>query len=121
MKSLPFVACLVVTTSILGCADPRYDRTEVTQVVSPNGGQLSVESIVLPMGSVLTGTITSYDEKGSVMKGDILIEDPSILELHPVFNSPSVAFFGVKAGSTKVSFVANGVVVRTLSGTVVTQ
>lgn len=115
----PFAATVLGLSLLTGCATPRYDHTDIEDVVRPSGGELSEDRLYLPVGSVLTARITSYDENDDVMDTDVLVDDPSIIEVHPVFDSSSFAFFGVTPGSTKISLVANGQVVRTYTGTVV--
>lgn len=118
MNLRPLIAALGLSL-LAGCATPRYDHTDIEDVVRPSGGELSDERLYLPVGSVLTARITSYDENDDVMDTDVLVEDSSILEVHPVFGNSSFAFLGVKPGSTKVSLLADGQVVRTYVGTVV--
>lgn len=119
MSRPSLVVSILALALLAGCATPSYDRTEITGIVRPSGGDLSEDRLYLPLGSILTATITSYDEDDEIMNSEVLVEDPSIIEVYSVLDSPSVAFFGVKPGSTNVSILANGQVVRTYTGTVV--
>jgi hypothetical protein len=102
-----------------GCSDPSYERTEVSGVVSPVGGEISTSRVRVPVGGVVKANIAPWDSDGKLMEADLVSSNPDILAVRRVAGSRDILVLGVRTGTTTVMFMADGQQVHTVQAEVV--
>ena len=116
------LGCLVCLPCLAGCGAD-YDHTEITNVKGsePFPGTMTYARIVVPIGTVVTAHIVSYDDDHKTMSTGIQSKDTRVVEVEPVVSPDDYAFFGLTLGSTDVELTADGKVVLVVTAVVTDQ
>jgi hypothetical protein len=77
--------------------------------------------VIVPVGTVLTAHIVSYDDNHDTMAVDLRTKDGTIVDVQNVISEHDYAFFGLKPGSTDIEMRADGKLVLIFTATVVDQ
>jgi hypothetical protein len=127
-RSRPCAVLVATGTSLLalalttwGCG-PSYSYTAFSDV---GGNQLpasvTATQISLLVGDVVTAQVAPYDSAGKELPGDVASEDATVLQVYHAIGDRKFAFLGVKAGTTRVDIIANGMPVGSVTATVSAQ
>jgi hypothetical protein len=119
MKKTLLTLSALALMALAGCSSPRYERTEVSGVVSPVGGELSTSRVRVPVGGVIKANIAPWDSDGKLMEAELVSTNPEILAVKRVAGSRDVLVLGVRSGVTTVMFMANGTSVHNVQAEVV--
>ena len=124
MKSLASLALLAsFALASVACAGPHYSDNIVDTIVKPTGGAIDFDNthtITVPLGGAIKAHVVSYDSDKKRMSGAITSDNASVLTVSNVITGDDDwAFLGTTAGTTVIHLVADGVVVRDITATVV--
>jgi hypothetical protein len=119
-RSLLFAIALLGATALVGCG-PDYDRTEISGVIDPPGGEINHARLVVPQGTLVKAHIVPFNDDDEPMSLQVRSANPDLLEVAPTINDHDFVFLGKRLGSTTVELKADGKVVLVLDATVSEQ
>ena len=101
---------------------PDYSRTEIDNVSQSDlPGTVGGNEIRIPIGGVTTARVAPYNTDDEDMRGDVVSEDPSVLEIDKTTATNVYAFMGIRPGTTRVFLYADGQLVAAIPASVVDQ
>lgn len=107
--------------AVAGCG-PDYDHTEINNAKpSLPGGRISYSRLEVPVGSLVTAHIVSYDDKHAPMAMGLFTKDATVIDVQNVVSEHDYAFFGLRPGVTEVEMTAGGKVVLIVTAVVTEQ
>lgn len=114
MKKLATITLLGVAALLGGCGN-HYSTHTFDQVQTPAGGQVSTQSVRVPLGAAAKAHVMAYDDDGHRMNGDVRSSDPTVLDVQNlVTGDDDWVFLGRRAGHVEIQLYANGVLERTI-------
>ena len=124
MKTLSRLSltALAAITLLAGCGGPSYERTAITDVSAGDlDATITLANVTMQVGAASKAIIRPYDDDGEAMAGDVMSDDPSILEIAPGLAEAEYIFMARTIGSTTVRYMASGGVVSIARVTITPQ
>jgi hypothetical protein len=115
------VAAFAASLAVAGCG-PDFDHAEIDNAKpSLPGGRIGYSRVEVPVGSLVTAHIVSYDDDHKPMAMRLFTKDATVIDVHNVVSEHDYAFFGLRPGVTEVEMTAGGKVVLILTAVVTEQ
>ena len=127
MMRKPFLLRLATASFLFGlsaaagCVDG-YERTDIDRISSSDlPGTISAHTILIPVGGVTTAHVAPFNSDNKPMVGEVVSDNPAVLEINKTSDDKVYAFLGISRGTTKVRLYADDKVVAIVDATVGAQ
>jgi hypothetical protein len=112
---------LASTFALAACDDDSFAYAHVDQVTGDPNTSFSMAKVSIPAGEAVVAHIQPFDHGDDPLSGDLVSDDPTILEIRRTVDDATYAFLGVHEGSTVIHVIADGAEVRIIPAVVTAQ
>ncbi|MCA9588498.1 MAG: hypothetical protein KC657_24445 [Myxococcales bacterium] len=120
-RTVALAVAAVALAAGAGCV-AEYQRTDVDAVVeSPLGGTVNYAAVTVPEGMIVKAHIAPFNDDGNPLTCVLSSEDATVMDVSQAVGDKDYAFYGLKAGTTRINVRAGDSVVMVLDAIVTPQ
>ena len=112
---------IALSPALTSCDNDSFAYAHVDQVTGDPNTSFSMAKVSVPAGEAIVAHIQLFDHDDDLLSGDLVSDDPTILQIRRTVDDATYAFLGIHEGSTTIHLMADGAEVRIIPAVVTAQ